>query len=305
MLQWGLMDFSFPKYLAVKRGVDDRALNRVVWQALVERLSALEGAPMLRVLELGGGIGTMFERMVEWGALFQAEYDLVDEQVENVMVGMTALSHWGRRQGLGVITDEQRLFLHGEQNVFQIEFFPETVEGFIGRAHGTHRWDLIVASAFLDLVNVPALLPSLKGLVAPGGLLYLPLNFDGVTIFEPEIDPDLDRVILDTYHRTMDERGAGDSRTGRRLFHWLRNAGLAILEAGSSDWVVYPRDGEYASEEIYFLQSIFHFFEQSLQTRSEIAPQQLSEWLNLRQQQVMRGELIFMAHQVDFLVQVL
>lgn len=298
------MDFSFPRYLAAKRSVDDRALNRSVWQALVERLSALEGTPMLRVLELGGGIGTMFERMVEWGALFHAEYSLVDEQVENTMVGMTTLTRWGARQGLGVITDERRLFLHGEQNVFQIEFFPETVESFIGRMHGAHRWDLIVASAFLDLIDVPTLLPPFKGLIAPGGLLYLPLNFDGVTIFEPEIDPELDRTILETYHRTMDERGAGDSRTGRRLFHWLRDSGLDILEAGSSDWVVYPRGGGYASEEVYFLQSIFHFFEQSLRGRPEIDPRQLSRWLILRQEQVVRGELIFVAHQIDFLVQV-
>lgn len=299
------MDFSFPRYLAAKRSVDDRALNRVVWHALVERLSALEGAPMLRVLELGGGIGTMFERMVEWGALFHAEYSLVDEQVENIGYGIATLSRWGARQGLGVIADERRLFLHGEPNVFQIKFFPETVESFVGRVQGTYRWDLIVASAFLDLVNVPALLPPLKTLVAPGGLLYLPLNFDGVTIFEPEIDPELDGVILGIYHRTMDERGAGDSRTGRRLFHWLRNAGLNILEAGSSDWVVYPRGGEYASEEVYFLQSILHFFEQSLRARPDIDPQQLSRWLILRQQQVMRGELIFIAHQMDFLVQAL
>lgn len=298
------MDFSFPKYLAVKRGVDDRALNRAVWQALVERLSALEGAPMLHVLELGGGIGTMFERMVEWGALFQAEYSLVDEQVENITVGMTTLSRWGAHQGLGVVIDERQLFLHGEQNVFQIKFFPETVENFMRRVHDTHRWDLIVASAFLDLVNVPALLPPLKELVAPGGLLYLPLNFDGVTIFEPEIDPALDQLILETYHRTMDERGAGDSRTGRRLFQWLKNAGLVVLEAGSSDWVVYPRGGGYASEEVYFLRFILHFFEQSLQARPEIDSQQLSRWLSLRQQQVMRGELIFVAHQLDFLVQV-
>lgn len=298
------MDFSFPRYLTAKRGVDDRALNRGVWQALVERLSALEGAPMLRVLELGGGIGTMFTRMVEWGALFHAEYSLVDEQLENVLYGMAALNRWGARQGLEVITDDRRLFLHGEQNIFQIEFFPETVENFIGRVRETRRWDLIVASAFLDLVDVPVLLPFLKDLVAPGGLLYLPLNFDGVTIFEPEIDPELDRLILETYHRTMDERGAGDSRTGRRLFHWLRDAGLNILEAGSSDWVVYPKGGGYTPEEVYFLQSIFHFFEQSLGARAEIDPRQLSRWLNLRQQQVKRGALIFVAHQLDFLIQV-
>ena len=56
--------FSHIRYLAAKKTVDDRALNRRIWERL--RLELGEVGGPLRVLELGAGIGTMVERLVEW-----------------------------------------------------------------------------------------------------------------------------------------------------------------------------------------------------------------------------------------------
>ena len=107
-------------------------------------------------------------------------------------------------------------------------------------------YDLIVAHAFLDLVDLDSALHKLLTLVRPGGLFYFTLNFDGATIFEPQIDPALDQQIEELYHQTMDLRQPGSrpsrmSRTGRRLLVSLTRAGLTILRAGSSDWVIHPR----------------------------------------------------------------
>ncbi len=55
---------SFSRYLTAKRTVDDRALNRQVWHTLRENLPRRN---RLRVLEIGGGIGTMVERIADWG----------------------------------------------------------------------------------------------------------------------------------------------------------------------------------------------------------------------------------------------
>ena len=73
--------YDFTRYLAAKRSVDDRALNRHVWQTLAEALGAAAPADRpLRVLEVGAGIGTMVERCIEWGLFTRAEYTAVDSE---------------------------------------------------------------------------------------------------------------------------------------------------------------------------------------------------------------------------------
>ena len=80
---------------------------------------------------------------------------------------------------------------------------------FLEREPGKSAWDLLVAHAVLDLIDLAAALPRLLSRLAPGGLFYFSLNFDGATILEPPIDPDLDALIEALYHRTMDTRPAG------------------------------------------------------------------------------------------------
>jgi hypothetical protein len=193
----------------------------------------------------------------------------------------------------------------GEQDL-QITLQAEDVFRFLPREETSPRWDVLVANAFLDLVDVPAVLPRLLGLVQPGGLLYFSINFDGLTALEPVVDPALDEKIMRLYHRSMDERqvnGArsGDSRAGRHLFQHLRAAGVDILEAGSSDWLVWARDGVYPVDEGYFLGCILHFFESSLRGCAEFSDADLQGWLRARREQIERGELVYMAHQLDFL----
>jgi hypothetical protein len=92
----------------------------------------------------------------------------------------------------------------------------------------------------------------------------------------------------------------GGSRTGRHLFTHLKNAGADILAAGSSDWVVFPGSAGYPGDEAYFLHHILHFFEQSLTGHPELPGSQLSAWLATRRTQIETRELIYLAHQLDF-----
>lgn len=302
-------ELSFSRYLLAKRSVDDRALNRQVWRALEDRLSALEGLPLLRVLELGAGVGTMFQRMVQWGLLTRAEYTLVDELPENIAAAREqVLPGWAKRQGLGLRGYENGLLLEGNGSEFLLETAAEEMTCFLER-NQDRKWDLLVAHAFLDLLDVESALPRLRGAVERGGLMYLTINFDGLTAFEPALDRALDDKIISLYHQSMDERitagkPSGDSRTGRHLFSGLARAGLRILEAGSSDWVVFPRQGAYPADEAYFLRFILHFFEDSLHARPELAPGELEAWLKARREQLERGELVYLAHQIDFLAEV-
>ncbi|MBI4928772.1 MAG: class I SAM-dependent methyltransferase [Anaerolineae bacterium] len=298
------MEYNFSRYLSAKKSVDNRGLNRLVWQALSARLTGLEGQPGLYVLDMGGGIGTMFERLVEWGVFFAGEYTLVDASAEVLAAAKERLSRWASRQGLAATPYGNRLMLRGPNSAFQIDLIEQDALAFMRLEAGRKRWDLIAANAFLDLVNVPEALAGMRRLLHPGGLLYTTINFDGMTALEPVWDAALEGRVMNAYHASMDQRtDTGGSQTGRRLFNWLNQAGFAILEAGSSDWVVYAQNGRYPYDEGYFLHHILHFFEQSLAAMPEVAPEELASWLEARRSQIDHGELIMLAHQMDFLAE--
>ena len=124
-----------------------------------------------------------------------------------------------------------------------------------------------------------------------------------MTTLEPTIDPVLDEQIERLYHGTMDTRlTGGDSRSGRHLFGHLRSLGVEILASGASDWVVHARNGKYAEDEAYFLQYILHFMEESLRGHPELNESSFAAWLEQRCAQIDQGELVYIAHQIDFLV---
>ena len=169
----------------------------------------------------------------------------------------------------------------------------------------TSEGGVIAANAVLDLVDVPAVLPGLLRLLVPGGVYWFTINYDGESIFAPGHPHD--DLIMQAYHRDMDERvrygrPAGDSRTGRRLFHHLRAAGAPALAAGSSDWVVSAGpDGNYPGDEAYFLRSILNTIRDALRNRQDqVEPADLADWLAERGRQLAAGELVYIAHQLDF-----
>jgi hypothetical protein len=63
------LTFNFIDYLAAKKSVDDRALNRHVLKSLVQHLPPIDAQGLLYVLEIAAGIGTMIERLVQWNIL--------------------------------------------------------------------------------------------------------------------------------------------------------------------------------------------------------------------------------------------
>ena len=67
---------SFVHYLQSKKSVDDRALNQHVWNTIKDQIRH-KGKP-LKILEIGGGIGTMLIRILDEGFLQDSRYTLVD-----------------------------------------------------------------------------------------------------------------------------------------------------------------------------------------------------------------------------------
>jgi SAM-dependent methyltransferase len=299
--------YRFTRYLAAKKSVDDRALNRHVWQRLSQ---ALPQAPLngpVRVLEIGAGIGTMVERLVEWGLLHQATYTAIDADAETIAESHRRLPAWMVERGFHVVEDtpaRRRFGRHGQDLIVEAEAID--LQHFVARAQGRRTWDLLIAHAVLDLFDIPTTLPTLLSLLRPGGLGYFTIAYDGATILQPEIDPRLDAQIEALYHQTMDQRRiggrpSGDSQTGRHLFGHLRAAGAEILAAGSSDWIIFAGPNGYPDDEAYFLHFIVHTIGTALQGHPQLHPDHLTHWIVQRHTQIEQGSLVYIAHQLDFL----
>lgn len=276
---------QFIRYLEAKKTVDDRALNRTVWQTMLATLPPQSAETPLRVLEIGGGIGTMVKRMAAWGALTHAAYTLVDAEAANIAAAQRRLAGFGQTNiALELVTDD--LF------------------AYCARAAGYKNWNLLVAHAVLDLLDVPTALPQLLACLTDGGVFYFTINFDGATIFEPVIDPALDAQIEHLYHRSMDARmtngkPSGDSQAGRHLIHQLRAAGTTVLAAGSSDWVVFAGKDGYSADEAFFLHTIIDMIYAELKGCTELNGVQFAQWIETRRRQIDNGELVYIAHQLD------
>ncbi len=289
------MEYSFPHYLLSKQSVDDRALNKDVLNALKASLPA----EPIRIIEVGAGIGTMLRRLVRWDIVRKAEYILVDEMAENIDYARAWIPQWGTEAGLSVERDGDSVRAYDQTREVRVRFERADVFDFIQK--NKTPADLLIAHAFLDLLPMPESLPKLLSLTK--SLAWLTINFDGVTTLEPTIDAALDAQVERLYHETMDARPAGgDSRAGRHLFGHLQSVDAEARAAGASDWVVHALNGAYPADEKYFLRFILHFFEESLKGHPTLDAAAFANWLAERRTQVERGELVYIAHQMDFLV---
>ena len=303
------LEYSFQRFLEAKKRIDDRALNQRVWESLKTALIGAGGRDPVRILEIGGGIGTMLYRMLADGVLSRASYTLIDGDSENLRTAAVRLPKWLNALGLETVSRSGGLFIYTPVIAVDAELETAGIFEFIDREAGQQQWDLIIGHGVLDHLDVPRLLPELCSLAYPGALLYFTVNLDGPVAFEPVFDPILDDRIVSQFHFVPHERRAGENLsesgpTGRHLFAWLERAGLKILDAGTSGGVVFPRLGHYAGDEAYFLHFMVHAVEEALKDHPELEKSRLTEWAMMRHEQIERAALSYISHQIDFLVQV-
>jgi SAM-dependent methyltransferase len=278
---------SFARYLEAKRTVDDRALNARVWDRLAAELSILADTldRPLEVLEIGGGVGTMVERL-RYGAISgPCNYVLLDSDPDLIDAAQI------------------RLFGNGD---FALEFVTADAFAYLETEGRSRYWDLIVANAVLDLTDLTSSIPALLDALHPDGLLYASINYDGMTTFAPAIEPALDVRIERLYNAAMhkplpDGTIPVGSRSGRELIPAIRSNQGSVLEAGASDWVVFADHSGYHADEEYFLQHILWFVEETLIGHPEVDQEAFTDWLATRNWQVRTGELVYIAHQLDVL----
>ena len=271
-------------YLEAKRSIDDRSVNRRVWDAMVN-IVRRGGPRSLRIAEVGAGTGTMLDRMREWG-FFAAARE----------AGRSVTYHaWE------VSTDSaQRLAerLAASQEIDSWNVFTHTV---LDDAYGEAPYDVVVAHAVLDLFPPSDAVGMLTRLLGKEGVVYASIIFDGATFIEPVTDARTDEEVLRLYHRSM---GGGFAREHLTA---LRDQGFSFVEAGGSDWVIPPRGAEARSDERVLLTTFLDMIEESVASLLErgvdtsLDRESLQWWIARRREQAQRGELLFIAHQLDLL----
>ncbi len=292
---------EFHQYLEAKRVVDDRSLNRRVWDAFADALSGDSSRPedrdgLRRMLEIGAGSGTMVERLAKWGV--PGLWDYTGIEPDPSLVAMAR--HRAAPEG------------------WRVSYQESTLESATG------TYDAILAHAVLDILPAEESLRVIRDLLTPGGILYATITFDGLTAFEPVMDHDIERSVIAAYHLAMDSRhitgqGNGGAKAGRRLIGALPSFGFDLVAAGSSDWVIAPRGGGYVPEELVVVRWLLQTMKRAVtevlsdsrleserQKRAiDLSSRALEKWIARRLRQLSTGELVAIAHQLDFCTQIL
>ena len=296
---------SFRRYLRAKRTVDDRALDRRLVDAFGERL-AERGENGLRMLEVGAGIGTMLARLWEWEILptGMIHYTAVDVDPETTAGIEPYLREWAAERSVSIESSEAgsgskggEIRLDGPSRTVELETV--TAEAVSYAATVKSEFDALIGAALLDILGLEGL-ETLVGSLAPDGVYYFPITFDGATRFRPSHPAD--RAIERHYHDHMDRKPGGNSRAGGDALDALRRMdGTTVLGVAGSDWIVRPIDGEYPGDEAYFLRWILDSVSEAVGEVADDGFGALDEWLSARRDQLADGELVYLTHQLDML----
>lgn len=296
---------SFCEFLSSKRTVEDRALNRRVFERFETELTtnSTDDTDPVRIVEIGAGTGSMIARLAEWDALPPTvSYRAVDLDGEVIEAARRLLPD--RLRAAGYVVDRTSAGLvahrtHTDGTDRRLELAFEVEDGF----SISDEADAVIAAAVLDLVDLESAVSELTHCLRDGGLLYAPITFNGQTSFTPA-DP-LDGRIEQLYHRHMDEirDQPGSSRAGQQLLDRLPAAGYSVLEAGGADWIIRPVDGTYPAAESTALDHLLATIDDALADYPPevLDPTRRTAWVQRRRQQLERGELTLVAHHLDVL----
>ena len=90
--------FNYVDYLDLKKAVDDRSLNKTVWEKMARWITeGINQDRPLRILEIGAGIGTMIERLLEANMLGQCEYTAVELETGFELAASKRHGSWAER----------------------------------------------------------------------------------------------------------------------------------------------------------------------------------------------------------------
>ena len=287
--------FDYVDYLALKKSVDDNSLNPRVWQVMADWTTAQQqGGQLLRILEIGAGIGTMIERFLDGGLLSHCDYTAVELEPGFRDAAMQRLRQWAGSHNYHFEQQRPSVWSLGYAGKKIVIHWINGDATKIGLQFGPGTLDMIIGHAVVDLLPVPVCMPNiLKCLSAHGGYYYS-LNYAGETLFLPPLPED--QKIFQAYNNDMDRRFPGldwqPSRTGQQLGIWLVEHGHRIIAEGDSDWELQSNPDQPTN---LFIANILGTIETALSGLPG-----LPDWLAERRQQLQSGQLKFHASNRDY-----
>ncbi|MFC6825998.1 hypothetical protein [Halopelagius fulvigenes] len=288
--------YSYTRYLRAQESIDDAALHRPTldrFRAELDRLAEQSANP-LRIVDAGGGIGSMCRRLLQWGVLPEnVTYVVLDADPETVRIGCETVRRWvGESDREATWESEDRLYLPASSTT--VRFVAD--DAF--RHLDARTYDVLVGHAFAGTIDLPDGLSALLDGVESGGVCYFPMTFDGQTAFRPSGDDDATRAILDAYHASMSLDG-GSAQFGGALLDAVVEADAELLSAGGSDRVVSP---PYEGEQAYFLHYLLRRVERAV--GDDVNDDAVRRWVGGKHRAIAEEELTYLAQNVDVLFRV-
>tara|TARA_R110000824_G_scaffold336_9_gene2236 strand:+ start:32824 stop:33708 length:885 start_codon:yes stop_codon:yes gene_type:complete len=275
--------FDYINYLDVKKVIDDRSLNKEVWEAFSGWVKSRESETgNLRVLEIGAGIGTMIERLLDSSILGKCHYIALEPEASFKDAAKLRLRDWSESHELSfkILAPEIWLIVGDELNL-TIEWLVDSAENITG-LFKDNSFDLLLSHAVVDLLPVPIIMPDILKKLQPQGAYFFSLNFSGETKFEPrhQQDDEISRL----YHADMDKRFPTltwqPSLTGLGLSKCLENYGCKSVVDGESNWLLGIDDRQ-------FIENILETIHKALDGLPG-----LDVWLAQRSEQNAKGQLM-------------
>ncbi len=200
-------------------------------------------------------------------------------------------------------------------------------------------YDLLVGAAFLDLLDWPAVASLVGAVRPGGHCYFPITFDGTTTFAPPADPDDVafEARLERAFHDHLDA-GRGTSRAGRRALARLPGAGVSVVAAAGSDWRVAPGPGSvtppddapgwgvaettvpggdrYPADEAYFLHHVLDLVggalspaggradagagdDEAAADATALPAERVAAWRRRRHEQVARGELRYLTHQVD------
>jgi SAM-dependent methyltransferase len=277
-----LPSLDFQAYLEAKAPIDSGSLDPGLF-ARFRR--SFEGEREPRLLDLGTGTGAMLRRVLALRPAGPMELAGLDSEARSLEQARRCIAEQLREQGcrLREQTETAGWCLEAESGTRRVRVrllrgnlldpgaaavFPKAGFGFL------------TAHAFLDLLPLERALRIMHPLLAPGGLLYSTLNYDGSTaLLPPDRDPGFEQALLAAYDHSMETRCVGGLPTGGAF------------------------SGRLAPGTAFFLQALLGMIAGEGLRAPGIDPEELEAWWRRRSADIRAGRLGLRARNQDLLAQ--
>ena len=297
------MSLSFEDYLDAKFPLDERSLNRDV-RALFE--SFLRSHADLRILDMGCGSGASLRRLLRAGLQGRIEMTGVDRDAGLLQRARERIAQDLEMADFEVSFPDERV--QARRNREAITLSLTVADLAIYQPSESGRYDAVIAQALMDLLPVQRMVERIREWLAPAGLFYASLNYDGDTMLFPAyLDDAFETALLENYDasmaRSVGGQPCGGAHSGRRLHAALTQAGFDILALGSSDWNITPYCGAYRDMDAVCLAALLDMIHGEGQRSGRFEPHQLQDWLDHRRTQLAQRKLGLIIHQIDLVAQ--